>query len=111
MRNQPSAPTNKHINNNAKHPNILKTKDTDLDETAKSEEGVNINNATTVTWTTDEKEDLKKEEVKDEKIVKDEKETEKSEGKREEEKAEEKDTEEEKPSAEEEPLKKDEEDK
>lgn len=94
----------------AKHPNILKNKDTDLDETAKSEEGVNINNATTVTWTTDEKEDLKKEEVKDEKIVKDEKETEKSEEKKEEE-VEEKDTEEEKPATEEEPLKKDEEDK
>ena len=95
----------------AKHPNILKNKDTDLDETAKSEEGVNINNATTVTWTTDEKEDLKKEEVKDEKIVKDEKETEKSEEKKEAEKVEEKDTEEEKPATEEEPLKKDEEDK
>ena len=95
----------------AKHPNILKNKE-DLDETAKSEEGVNLNNMTTVTWTTDEKqedlkkEDLEKEEEKDEKIVKDEKETEK----KEEEKpapAEEK-KEEEKPAAEEEPLKKEE---
>ena len=96
----------------SKHPNILKNKE-DLDETAKSEEGVNLNNMTTVTWTTDEKqedlkkEDLEKEEDKDEKIVKDEKETEK----KEEEKpapVEEK-KEEEKPAAEEEPLKKEEE--
>ena len=45
----------------SKHPNILKNKE-ELDETAKSEEeGVNLNNMTTVTWTSDEKEDLKKE--------------------------------------------------
>ena len=71
--------TDEDAEEETKHPNILKNKE-DLDETTKSEEGVNLNNMTTVTWTTDEKqEDLKKEEVKDEKIVKDEKETEKSE--------------------------------
>jgi len=100
----------------SKHPNILKNKETELDETAKSEEeGVNLNNMTTVTWTSDEKEDLKKEdlkkeEVKDEKIVKDEKETEKKEEEKPaavEEKKEE--DSEEKPKAEEEPLNKEEE--
>ena len=71
-----------------RHPNILKK---DLNETALSEEGVkvDVNNMTTVTWTTDEKEDLKKEETKeevkeeekkeDEKVVKDSSETEKKE--------------------------------
>ena len=94
-----------------KHPNILKNKE-DLDETAKSEEGVNLNNMTTVTWTTDEKtEDLKKdEEVKDEKTVKDEKETEKKEEEKEKPAPVEEKKEEEKPAAtEEEPLKKEEE--
>merc|ERR1712066_1020379 len=99
----------------SKHPDILKNKE-ELDETAKSEEeGVNLNNMTTVTWTSDEKEDLKKEdlkkeEVKDEKIVKDEKETEKKEEVKPaavEEKKEE--DSEEKPKAEEEPLNKEEE--
>ena len=59
-----------------------------LDETAMTEAGeadttaaANINNdLTTVTWTSDEKEDLKKE---DDKIIKDEKETEKEEVKEE----------------------------
>ena len=61
-----------------KHPSILKNQD--LNETAMTEDGVNVNNdLTTVTWTSDEKEELKKAEEKkdDEKIVKDEKETEK----------------------------------
>lgn len=105
---KPVNTTDEDAEDETKHPNILKNKE-NLDETTKSEEGVNLNNMTTVTWTTDEKqEDLKKEdEVKDEKIVKDEKETEK----KEEEKpapVEEK-KEEEKPAAEEEPLKKEEE--
>merc|ERR1712029_314728 len=81
----------------SKHPNILKNKE-DLDETAKSEEGVNLNNMTTVTWTTDEKqEDLKKENLEKEED-KDEKPAPVEEKK-----------EEEKPAAEEEPLKKEEE--
>ena len=105
---KPVNTTDEDAEDETKHPNILKNKE-NLDETTKSEEGVNLNNMTTVTWTTDEKqEDLKKEEeVKDEKIVKDEKETEK----KEEEKpapVEEK-KEEDKPAAEEEPLKKEEE--
>merc|ERR1711902_213562 len=74
-----------------KHPTILKK---DLNETALSDDGegvkVDVNNMTTVTWTTDEKEDLKKEEAKeekeDEKTVKDEKESEKTEEKKEEKK-------------------------
>ena len=96
----------------SKHPNILKNKE-ELDETAKSEEeGVNLNNMTTVTWTSDEKEDLKKEdlkkeEVKDEKIVKDEKETEKKEEEKPAPVEEKKEVE--KAVAEEEPLKKEEE--
>lgn len=80
-----------------RHPNILKN---NLDETAMTEDGVNVNNdMTTVTWTSDEKEELKKEEAKDEKIIKDEKETEKKEEPEEEKKDEAK---------EEDPLKKDE---
>ena len=81
-----------------RHPNILKN---NLDETAMTEDGVNVNNdLTTVTWTSDEKEELKKEEeAKDEKIIKDEKETEKKEEPEEEKKEEAK---------EEDPLKKDE---
>jgi len=94
--------TNEEQEDEERHPNILKK---DLNETALSEEGVkvDVNNMTTVTWTTDEKEDLKKEEVKeevkevkeDEKVVKDTEETEKKE--------EEKPAE---PASEEEPLKK-----
>merc|ERR1712058_74513 len=72
--------TNEQEDDEERHPNILKK---DLNETTMSEEGgkVDVNNMTTVTWTTDEKEELKKEEVKeekeDEKTVKDEKESEK----------------------------------
>ena len=79
--------TNEEQEDEERHPNILKK---DLNETALSEEGVkvDVNNMTTVTWTTDEKEDLKKEEAKeevkeevkeDEKVVKDSSETEKKE--------------------------------
>ena len=101
--------TNEQEDDEERHPNILKK---DLNETAMSEEGgkVDVNNMTTVTWTTDEKEDLKKEEVKaekeDEKTVKDEKESEKTEEKKEEKKEEEKAEE---APTEEEPLKKDDE--
>jgi len=66
-----------------RHPSIIKNGG--LDETALTEAGdvVNVDkDLTTVTWTSDEKEDLKKdlkkeEEVKDDKIIKEEKETEK----------------------------------
>ena len=62
-----------------RHPSIIKNGG--LDETALTEAGdtnVNVNNElTTVTWTSDEKEDLKKEESKEEKVTKEEKETEK----------------------------------
>merc|ERR1712233_151283 len=90
--------TNEQEDDEERHPNILKK---DLNETAMSEEGgkVDVNNMTTVTWTTDEKEDLKKAEVKaekeDEKTVKDEKESEKESEKKEEKKEDQK--EEEKP--------------
>merc|ERR1712227_436584 len=97
--------TNEQEEDEEKHPTILKK---DLNETAMSEDGegvkVDVNSMTTVTWTTDEKEDLKKEETKvDEK--------------KEEEKEEEKESEKEKPEekeeepavpTEEDPLKKDE---
>merc|ERR1712012_857342 len=54
-----------------KHPSILKNQD--LNETAMTEDGVNVNSdLTTVTWTSDEKEELKKAEEK-----KDDEETEK----------------------------------
>ena len=63
-----------------RHPSIIKNGG--LDETALTEAGdnnVNVNNEmTTVTWTSDEKEDLKKEDAKEEeKVTKEEKETEK----------------------------------
>merc|ERR1712064_135371 len=96
-----------------RHPNILKK---DLNETTMSEEGgkVDVNNMTTVTWTTDEKEELKKEEVKeekeDEKTVEDEKESEKKEEQKEEKKEDQKEEEKaEEASTEKEPLKKDDE--
>merc|ERR1712115_708176 len=103
--------TNEQEDDEEKHPTILKK---DLNETVMSEDGeggkVDVNNMTTVTWTTDEKEDLKKEEVKaekeDEKTVKDEKESEKAEEKKEEKKEEEKAEE---APTEEDPLKKDDE--
>merc|ERR1712098_370034 len=91
--------TNEQEDDEERHPNILKK---DLNETAMSEEGgkVDVNNMTTVTWTTDEKEDLKKEEAKEEEKKEEEKDAEK----------EKKEEEEEKPAAptEEDPLKKDE---
>ena len=53
----------------SKHPNILKNKE-ELDETAKSEEeGVNLNNMTTVTWTCGGKEDVKDENIVEEERV------------------------------------------
>ena len=70
-----------------RHPSIIKNGG--LDETALTEAGeVNVNNdLTTVTWTSDEKEDLKKEEQKVEEEKKDE---EKDDEKKEEQKDEEK---------------------
>ena len=100
--------TNEQEEDEEKHPTILKK---DLNETAMSEDGegvkVDVNNMTTVTWTTDEKEDLKKEETKVEEKKEEEKEEKKDEEKEsEKEKPEEK---EEEPAAptEEDPLKKD----
>merc|ERR1711936_1201759 len=61
-----------------RHPSIIKNGG--LDETALTEAGdnVNVNNdLTTATWTSDEKEDLKKADSKEEKVTKEEKETEK----------------------------------
>ena len=60
-----------------RHPSIIKNGG--LDETALTEAGeVNVNNEmTTVTWTSDEKEDLKKADTKEEKVTKEEKEPEK----------------------------------
>lgn len=60
-----------------RHPSIIKNGG--LDETALTEAGeVNVNNdMTTVTWTSDEKEDLKKADTKEEKVTKEEKEPEK----------------------------------
>ena len=91
-----------------RHPSIIKNGG-GLDETALTEAGdaVNVNNEmTTVTWTSDEKEDLKKEESKEEKVTKEEKEPEK-EVEKEAEKEAEKETAEEKeaPAGEEAPLK------
>merc|ERR1719336_1574717 len=72
-----------------RHPSIIKNGG--LDETALTEAGdvVNVNNdLTTVTWTTDEKEDLKKEEQKAEDEKKEEKkEEEKKDEKKDEKKA------------------------
>ena len=78
-----------------RHPSIIKNGG--LDETALTEAGdvVNVNNdLTTVTWTSDEKEDLKKDEPKEDVEKKEEKNEEKKEEKKEEEKDTEKEGEE-----------------
>ena len=78
-----------------RHPSIIKNGG--LDDTALTEAGdvVNVNNdLTTVTWTSDEKEDLKKEEPKEDVEKKEEKNEEKKEEKKEEEKDTEKEGEE-----------------
>merc|ERR1719510_2052439 len=94
-----------------RHPSIIKNGG--LDETALTEAGdnVNVNNdLTTVTWTSDEKEDLKKEDLKkedskEEKVVKEEKETEKEVEKEAEKEAEKEEAEKESPAGEDAPLK------
>merc|ERR1712012_931360 len=101
--------TNEQEEDEEKHRAILKK---DLNETAMSEDGegvkVDVNNMTTVTWTTDEKEDLKKEETKVDEKKEEEKEEKKDEEKEsEKEKPEEKEEEPAVPT-EEDPLKKDE---
>merc|ERR1712029_649442 len=86
--------TNEQEEDEEKHPTILKK---DLNETAMSEDGegvkVDVNNMTTVTWTTDEKEDLKKEETKVEEKKEEEKEKKDEEKESEKEKPEEKEEE------------------
>ena len=94
-----------------RHPSIIKNGG--LDETTLTEAGdnVNVNNdLTTVTWTSDEKEDLKKEDLKkedskEEKVVKEEKETEKEVEKEAEKEAEKEEAEKESPAGEDAPLK------